>query len=259
MPSEPAREEPVYRPSRGGIDPATKRLSIVAGGIAVVLLALVGGWSLSGHRTGTIPVFEPPAGPERVKPANPGGMQLMGADPPPSTADAGTTALAPAPEKPDPQALQAELDRATKDAAATDIPSSAHPAPAPLAAPRDTATAPVAKLPDPTASTAIAPAVPVPAVSPPAATPRAAQTGIGHVEVQLAALDSEAAAQAEWTRLTRKDPTLFAGRKPVILAASRDGKTFYRLRTGGFENVASATGFCERSRAAGAACTIAAF
>ena len=45
----------------------------------------------------------------------------------------------------------------------------------------------------------------------------------------------------------------------MITEASRDGKTFYRLRTGGFASIAEATDFCERSRQAGAACTIAAF
>ncbi len=228
-------EQPVYRPSRGGMDPATKRLSIIACGIGAVLVALVGGWSLTGHRAGGIPVIEAPTGPMRVKPADPGGMQLMGAEPPPSTADGGTTSLAPGPEKPDPQALAAELDRARKDDAAsepaTKSPVATKPAPPPAPAP----------------------------VAPPPKAAEAAPPATGRVEVQLAAMDTQAQAEAEWARLSRKDPSLFADRAPVIVPASRDGRTFYRLRTGGFETVAAATGFCARSRAAGAACTIAAF
>ncbi len=231
MPPDLNREQPVYRPSRGGMDPATKRLSIIAGCIGMVLVALVGGWSLSARQAGGIPVIEPPSGPERVKPTDPGGLQLMGAEPPPANSDAGTTALAPGPETPDPQALAAELDRARKAAPEPSAPPATN---TPVKPPSPAAAAPVA--------------------APPVPPPRPAG-----LQVQLAAMDTEAQAQAEWTRLTRKDPTLFADRTPVILPATRDGKTFYRLRTSGFETVADATGFCQRSRAAGAACTIAAF
>ena len=230
-------EQPVYRPSRGGMDPTTKRLAVMAGAIGVVLLALVGGWSLAGRHEGGVPVIEPPAGPERVKPADPGGMQLMGAEPPPANNDAGGTALAPAPEKPDRQALQAELDRATKDAAANEAAAPAEPTP----------------------TRPLSPAASPPAASPPTTGTKAPASLSRHVEVQLAAMDTEAAARAEWSRLAAKDPALFAARRPVIVAANHDGKTFYRLRTGDFDTVASATDFCQRSRAAGAACTIAAF
>jgi tRNA(Glu) U13 pseudouridine synthase TruD len=72
-------------------------------------------------------------------------------------------------------------------------------------------------------------------------------------------MDSQAQAEAEWQRLSRKSPSLFADRTPLITEAQRGGHTFYRLRTSGFETMAAATEFCARSRAAGAACTIASF
>ena len=242
------REQPVYRPSHrpgGGMDATTRRLAFVAGGIGIVLAALVGGWSLMGHHAGGIPVIEAPTGPERVKPADPGGLQLMGAEPPPANADAGNgPSLAPGPETPDPKALEAQLDRASKAESPAGPPPPV-PAPAAVAKP-----APAPITPPPAAAPAAAPAA-----SPPAPTPRAT----GRVEVQLAAMDTDALAHAEWTRLAHKAPALFGDRHPAVTTATRDGKTFYRLRTGGFATIADATAFCARVRAIGAACTIAAF
>ena len=77
--------------------------------------------------------------------------------------------------------------------------------------------------------------------------------------VQLAALDTEAAAQAEWQRLGKRMPELLGERKAVVQKAERDGKPFYRVRTGGFIDIADATEFCTKVRAKGGACTLASF
>jgi hypothetical protein len=239
------REQPVYRPSHrdgGGMDATTRRLAIAAGGIGLVLAALVGGWSLMGHHGTGIPVIEAPTTPERVKPADPGGMQLMGAEPPPANADAGKGPnLAPGPEAPDPKALQAELNRANKD-------DPAEPPPAVVAA---------TPVPTPVPTTPPTPAAPPPPPAPKPAPNKAAPTG--HVEVQLAAMDTDALAHAEWARLSHKAPTLFADRTPAVSTAALAGKTFYRLRTGGFATIADATAFCARVKAVGGACNIASF
>ena len=77
--------------------------------------------------------------------------------------------------------------------------------------------------------------------------------------VQLAAVDTEQGAQAEWQRLAKRMPDALGDRRLVLQRAERDGKAVWRVRTGGFSDVADATAFCSRLRAKGASCTIAAF
>ena len=268
---------------RSGMDAGTRRLALIAGGLGALLVATVGGWSLLGHRPAGVPLLAPPPGPVRVRPTDPGGMQLMTGQVAQTNGTA-AQALAPGPEAAAPQALQAEVDAARKADAppapavvpkvAEAIPRSPSPAPASPpdmpssrpsidAAPAGAPSSPDAVAPD--ASTA-APAIASPDASaipdtapaaPPATQPSAAAAG-GHA-VQLAALDTELAASAEWSRLARQAPALFADRVPAILHVSRGGRQFFRLRTGGFASVADATAFCGRLRASGIACTLADF
>jgi hypothetical protein len=77
--------------------------------------------------------------------------------------------------------------------------------------------------------------------------------------VQLAALDSEAAADAAWAQMAHRLPDLLAGHRPEVTRFERDGHVFWRLRTGGFEDIAAATAFCAKLRAHGAGCAIASF
>ncbi len=73
---------PTYRVPRHsrGMDPATRRLALIAGGLGGALLLVVGGWSMIGHRSGAVPVVQADSRPMRVKPDNPGGMQVAGAN-----------------------------------------------------------------------------------------------------------------------------------------------------------------------------------
>ena len=73
---------PTYRipRHRQGMDPATRRLALIAGGLGGALLVVVGGWSLIGHRSTAVPVVQADSRPIRVKPENPGGMQVAGAE-----------------------------------------------------------------------------------------------------------------------------------------------------------------------------------
>jgi cell division septation protein DedD len=238
-----------YRVSRRseGIDPNTRRLAMIAGGIGGAFALLVGVYSLSGHHGGGVPVVQADSRPLRVKPENAGGMQVAGADDSVmSGAGDAQAKLAPAPEVPAPNALRTPAPSASTSPVQPASLSPAQPAPAP---------GPVAALPEPkpAAKTAAKPA-PAPAT---AQVAPAAPAGHGPV-VQLGALGTEQAAMTEWQRLEKKMPDVFGGRKPMVSKIEHDGKTFFRLRTGGFADATAAKGFCEQVKAKGGGCAVSA-
>jgi hypothetical protein len=275
---------PSYRVSRRRevMDPNTKRLAIIAGGIGGTLLLLVGGWSLTGRHHGGVPVVEADSRPLKVKPENPGGLQVAGQDESilsgNSTSDSQAT-LAPAPEVPALSALKAQEQQQQQVAAAPSPAMTAQPVslntappadtsqsfsspPIASAAPRTAVTtrqeAPVASRPVDSRS-AEARAVdsrPVPAKPVAMAKATPVPPSGRHPQVQLAALPSEQAAMSEWERLGKKDPELFGGRRPSVIRVEHDGKVFWRLRTGGFTDTAQASNFCERIKAKGAGCAV---
>ncbi len=267
MPRMAPATGPSYRVSRSAnpLDPATKRLAIIAGGLGAALLLLVGVWSLGGHHRGGVPVVQADSRPLRSKPDQPGGMQVAGENETIlSGASSGKDAMAPPPETPAPETLKAEAQQqlAAQTAAAA---ASAAAAAAPVIASPTQAELTIA------APAVSAPAMPAVAVVPaPSATPgqkliahtaaKPAKPAVpGNTQVQLAALGSEQAAMVEWQRLTHKMPVLLNDRHPAVLRSEFDGKTYFRLRTGGFTNIAEATAFCEQVRAKGVGCALARF
>ncbi len=254
---------PAYRVQRPrGMDPATKRLALIAAGLGGALLVLIGAWSMTGGHSGGIPVVAPPPGPLRVKPTNPGGMKVAGADQAIFRRSAGggetsSDVPMPPPETPDLAALRAP------------------PAP-PAAAPAAVSPAPVAP-PVPAVTQAVTAALPLPPRPPlairreqaaaraaapssradrPAPAGTAAATG---VQVQLAALPTRAKAEAEWARLQHHMPALLGRRKLVLSQVRLRGETWWRVRTGGFSDPAAARALCARVRLAGASCDVTPF
>jgi hypothetical protein len=234
---------PTYRVPRHsrGLDPGTRRLALIAGSLGGALLVLIGGWTVIGHRSASVPVIQPESGPIRVKPENPGGMQITGANEDILSGDngAGSDKLAPPPEVPAPQALRA-----------------------PPAPPKPQQQAAIAPPMPPPAVVAPAPMAQVaPAAAKPTPTPekRAVVPAPGHALVQLAAVSSEEAAKAEWQRLEKRMGDLLSHRQPSFTKVEHDGRTLWRVRTGGFSDVTQATSFCQQIRAKGAACAIADF
>ncbi|MBB2160901.1 SPOR domain-containing protein [Gluconacetobacter sacchari] len=250
--TRPARRAGGLLDSLLGADPTTRRLAYGAAGLGGLLVIAIGGWALVGHHQTGIPVLGPPPGPVRVRPLDPGGMQVLGAEAP-SGDDGAVARLAPGPEQPRPDRLAQQYGQPPEPPAAPAAPASS-PAPAPSSAPAAAAqpTAP----PAPAAPPAVAPAAPAPAPAP-AATP--APVAEGRYGVQLAALDSQQSAEKEWARLTQHYPDLFGGHTPVIERTERNGAVFFRLRTRGFASIAQATSFCEHVRLNGLACTLAGF
>ncbi len=78
-------------------------------------------------------------------------------------------------------------------------------------------------------------------------------TGQGRV-VQLGAFDTSDQAEAEWMRLTATHVDLLGDRPRRIEEAVTNGRTFFRLRAGGFADLSDARRFCTALVASGAAC-----
>lgn len=275
---------PRHRP---GMDPNTRRLAIIAGGIGAALLVMVGAWSLTGGKSGGgVPVVEADSRPLRVKPDS----TQQGPEIDSPATPTGKQALAPTPEAPKPEALRAAGEKAAAEKlaaekaaeekiaaekAAADRQVAAAPRPATPLAAAPPAAAPVAPAPvqpvvsaqaarppsQPAVLTAPAPlaaAPPPPPARAPVATAPAPVASSG-TQVQLAAVTSEQAALSEWSRLEKRMPDVLGGRRPAVVKTERDGKTFYRLRTGGFADTGQATSFCEKVRAKGGVCSVASF
>jgi Flp pilus assembly protein TadD len=111
------------------------------------------------------------------------------------------------------------------------------------AAERSGGAVPLAVAPQPVVQSTIAVAQPAPAAG-------------RNVQVQFAALPTEADAHAEWQRLQHRMPTLLNDRAPVFTRVKVNGQIFWRVRTGGFPDDAQAEGFCQQVRQAGANCAI---
>lgn len=75
----------------------------------------------------------------------------------------------------------------------------------------------------------------------------------GSALVQLAALDSEAAAQRQWAALLARLPELGA-HEPSVERIGANGRTRWRLRIRGLADLAAANALCARVRATGSPC-----
>lgn len=208
------------RPQRRG-GPPRRSILIILG------VALIGGavtWDVLDGHPGSAPLIEADRRPIRVRPTDPGGLRvenqdalIFDRDPWPQRA----VRLSPEPEEP-------RLDLLGQLVAQPSEVSSA-PASTPAAAGSAT-TAPEA----------------------PADAPET-----DGVQVQIGALPSEAAAEKEWTRLSRRAPALFGDLKPLVSRFERGGQaTLFRLRTGPLRDAEAAQAFCDRLRAAGGNCFI---
>lgn len=88
----------------------------------------------------------------------------------------------------------------------------------------------------------------------PEAEPAQAKPAAGSAMVQIGAFDSDALAKGEWKRVSGKFASLFEGKSRVVQEAQSGGRTFWRLRAGGFASKDEARKFCAALIAGGIDC-----
>ena len=246
---------PSYRPEpANGLDPDMRRMAIVAAGLGGALFLVVGTMSLMHRGHHVVPVIEAMSGPVRIKPADPGGMKVMGAD----DAAPGAEKLAPEAERPQIATLRARVKAAHGAEAHAPIETKVTETKVTETKVTDTKVAEakptvIAQTPAPQKAAAM---VAAPAFT---AAPQAGEAKPSGIAVQLAAFDSPSAAEQDWGHLAVKMPELLAMKKPDVIRAQLAGRPVWRLRTGSFPTLADAANFCNRMRSHGGDCSIATF
>lgn len=171
-----------------------------------------------------------------------------------------TDTAAPASEAPVNEAVTDLDGQATQDAAITSalaeavaappaVANSARPAPRP----RRVAAASVVAA-EPATARAVTEAPAARPEATPAAEPATASAGGGSAQVQIGAFDSDALARGEWGRVSGKYGALFSGKSMIVQEAKSNGRMFWRLRVGGFENRDEARRFCAALISGGTDC-----
>ena len=237
---------PVYRGARRSRpqgDPVTRRTLMIAGVLGVSLAVILGASTLFHRHAREVPVVQADTRPIRVKPDNPGGLQVPSANNEVFSGGSDTdgSKLSAAPEVPNPAAMRA-----------------APPQPATVT----TVAPPVAVEPPKVPRTTrveTEPSHAAPARVSADLHPAPAVAQARGVVVQLAALTSEDAAKTEWQHLSKRMPDLLGSHQPNYSRTDRDGHIFWRLRTAGFADAAQARSFCEQVHAKGGNCSVADF
>ena len=259
------------------------RNRLLAGGVLVI--ALAGFWYLSGGGEGgsePIPVITAETAPEKVKPADEGGLDVPNQDVAilngensaapvegetvlPAPEQPATPPVVPEPEVPAVAAPAAEATIPTVTAPAVDaIPSV--PAPADTAA-ADTAavdeaatpapeTAPATTEPALAAETTPAEAAPVQEA---AVQPATVQSAIsGNARIQLAAVKTEEAAKTEWARLQKLHPDVLGSLSLHVERFEKSAsEVFYRIQAGPIQDKAAAKEICAQLKQKNQACIVA--
>ena len=255
---------------------------IIAGAIIVATVAVlwfVVEWIGGGRGTDTVaatdevPLSQAPEGAYKVRPDDPGGLDVDADSLTHSVAEGqdpgGELALDVIPEEPVPVIPAAPVQNAAVPepgtAARATVPPPAQKAlppekalPKPVEKP--VAKPPVKETPKPAQKVETPKSAPKPEPAKPgpakvaAAKPEPAKA-TGSVTVQLGAFNSTASADQVWSKLSGRVGALGGLRKSVQPVES-GGKTLYRLRAGGIASEAQATSGCSAVQAAGEQCVI---
>lgn len=263
------------------------RNRLLAGGALIIALGAF--WLLSGGGEGgnePIPVITAESTPEKVKPADEGGLEVPNQDVAilndgNAEASAQGETVLPLPEQPAtppamPEPAPAVVapvpspDAATAGDTGAAIPSVSAPAvdaipavPAPAIEADGATTAETPPAPAATSETQPADAVPAEVAAPaaetaPVQTATAQPTTAGSTRIQLAAVKTEAAAQKEWARLQKAYPELLGGLTLHVEKFDKSAsEVFYRVQAGPLQDKASAKQVCAELKQKNQACIVA--
>jgi len=272
---------------------APRRRGVTSMAVVVLGLAAFGGIIAyaynQGMRAGTeavAPVLRADPSPTKVRPEQPGGMQVPHQDKlvydrlNPSSTEPGVERLLPPPEqpveRPRAEAVQPAEEDVTSGIPEGDLPveePAADTAPVQMAEPVPEAAAPPRGEPAPAASAPkvdveAPPPAPPPVAkveTPPAAAPpkpaepaatAAKPPAKGNARVQVAAVDSEAKAKAEWARLQKRYPAELGGLGLTVVKADLGAKgIFYRLQGGPVDDERAAK-ICSALKAQNVGCIV---
>lgn len=201
---------------------STTKMATAIGVVLVAAIGVAGTMYWVGQQApatdGAPPVIEAPDEPYKVRPDDPGGLDIAG--------ESETAFATSAGEDPD-----AQLDqRGLKEAPRIAVSEPATPAPAPR--------------PTPPKADPLAPTTPAPAPAPAASGPK----------VQLGSFTSRAQAEAAWVLLASNHSQIGAMRKSIE-EARVDGRTYYRVR-GIAADRDAARSACAALQAAGEVCVV---
>jgi cell division septation protein DedD len=255
-------------PAQGGPMPYRRIRRRAHRGLAVVLaLGVMGlsagglwvGYRLSIGRapSGEIPLIHADTDPIKVKPDDPGGMEIPNRDRFVFNPTGGMPAerLLPPPETPLPRPVPA-ITTVVAQPSTEPVTAAAPPSPAPAAAPTPPASA--AATPPP-AATAPAPAPVVPAPPQAAAVPPpSAGSDIKGYRLQLGAVKAPEFAKQEWDRIKRQNADLVGALSVSVDRVDLGGRgVFYRIHAGPIADAAQAERLCAQLRQRGVGCILA--
>lgn len=242
--------DPVFDDEYYGRDQAGGRgrtIALVAGVVVGAVIAGVAAWTVFGPNSdgtaGQVPLVVAEPEPYKVRPDDPGGLQVENQDKlvyerlNGANSEPGAENILPPPETP-------------KQPVVPVVPVApvavAPEPPAPVVTPPVTPVAPeppaiVVEAPTP-------PAAPQPTAEPEAA-PQSLESFVaalsGDYLIQIAALRSEEVAQSEWDRLSKKHSSLLGSYRPMIVRADLGERgIFYRLRAGPLKDRGAAEDLC---------------
>ncbi|NKB44051.1 MAG: SPOR domain-containing protein [Alphaproteobacteria bacterium] len=277
--------DPVFDDEYYGRDQAGGRgrtIGLIVGVVAGAVIAGIAAWTVfgpgSGLEGGRTPLIVAEPEPYKVRPKDPGGMQVENQDKlvyervGGATSAPGAENILPPPEAPKAPAPAAVAAVPTPAPVSEPVPESA-PAPVPVVDPSPkSAPTPAVVAPDPEVAPAplVAPA-PVVVETPqpaPVAAPSAPETPEPTLEdmvaalsgdylIQIAALRSQEAAEGEWQRISSRHSNLLgAYREKIVRVDLGERGIFFRLRAGPLKDRGAAEDLCEALAAENVGCLV---
>ena len=273
--------DPVFDDEYYGRDQAGGKARTIGLALGVIVGAVIAGtaaWFVFGGGAadrGSAPLIVAEPGPFKVRPEDPGGLQVENQDKRVYERLGGEAAqsdvenILPPPEAP--RTPEATPPEPKPMEAAPPRPAPTPPVIPPPEAPEvvDTPTetpAPAVVEPEPEVQTTEVPGEPVQQAEPQIADPEPAPAQTlesmvaalsGDYLIQIAALRSEDAASNEWTRVSGKHPALLGGFRPLIVKADLGERgIFYRLRAGPLANRSDAEQLCSALAAENVGCLV---